>query len=464
MKLITRVLLWLLSKIAVVAVTILFIVIFYFAKDTILPVIWDWLRDAETEMQIQKIQAEVDKLKGDVSRIAQEITAKEDRLMDIKTYIKDLKQQLAEECDLPAWYHPIDRYIKKKECEARSRIQEEINKRQNLHHEILAELNAKKETRQIFQEQLHGKEDDLTRLKKGAGGYLAIFIRTFLQKWYYIWPIILLVFGGPPLVKILWYYGFAHFAEKAKPIQLSHPDSSGEIRVISSAKNLTVSVKQGYPLFMRMHYISQHDGNLKKRNRFFWKWRAPFISYAAGLFELTQFSVKTASEEGRVVLSSGTQGTYLTEIDLKEHPGFVVHPMQIVGISGNLNVKTKWELTRLHSWLTGQFRYIIFYGTGKLYLEGHGGIEAAEPHSSSTKVEEHLVVGFDTRLAYATSRTETFWPYFRNKALLIDDRFSGSGIFLRHVQGNTSQKQTELEKKFNFLANMLSLIGKFFGF
>ncbi len=84
MKLITRILLWLLSKVAVVAVTILFIVIFYFAKDTILPVIWNWLRDAETEMQIQKIQAEADKPKA-FSRIAQEITAK-DRLMVSKTY------------------------------------------------------------------------------------------------------------------------------------------------------------------------------------------------------------------------------------------------------------------------------------------------------------------------------------------------------------------------------------------
>ena len=84
--------------------------------------------------------------------------------------------------------------------------------------------------------------------------------------------------------------------------------------------------------------------------------------------------------------------------------------------------------------MTGQLRYIIFYGTGCIYVEGDGGVNAVEMQPEQfTRVEQPLVMGFDSKLVYSTARTETFWPYFKNRTLLVDDQFSGEGFFFRQV-------------------------------
>ena len=80
-----------------------------------------------------------------------------------------------------------------------------------------------------------------------------------------------------------------------------------------------------------------------------------------------------------------------------------------------------------------------------------------------TRVEQPLVMGFDTQLAYSTARTETFWPYFKNRTLLVDDQFSGEGFFLRQVYA-TQKEKTAIEKNFQFLMSFVQAIGKFFGF
>jgi uncharacterized protein (AIM24 family) len=211
-----------------------------------------------------------------------------------------------------------------------------------------------------------------------------------------------------------------------------------------------------------MYYINQYDRNLDRRTRLFWKWSAPFISYVSGLVELTEFTAKNKDEDGTVVLSPKAEGNYITAIQLQQHSGIVIHPAYIIGISGSIQLRTQWVWS-LHSWLIGQHRYIIFYGTGKLYLEGRGGIYVMETSPAKTSVESQLLIGFDSQLAYSTIRTETFWPYFRNKISLIDNQFSGKGVFLRQAVAPV-KKIAPLERNFQFISNLVSIIGKFFGF
>ncbi|MBD2318830.1 AIM24 family protein [Phormidium tenue] len=153
---------------------------------------------------------------------------------------------------------------------------------------------------------------------------------------------------------------------------------------------------------------------------------------------------------------------YITRIELQNHPGLIIRPAFIVGISGDIQVRTQWVWS-FHSWMTGQHRYIIFYGTGNLYLEGNGGIYVREVSTEKTSVESHLLIGFDSRLGYSTICTETFWPYFRNKVSLIDNQFSGKGVFLRQAVAPLKEL-TPLEKNFQFISNFTSIVGKFFGF
>jgi uncharacterized protein (AIM24 family) len=243
---------------------------------------------------------------------------------------------------------------------------------------------------------------------------------------------------------------------------LSDPVTDGNIVHKEAEKTVNIKVDRLNPLYVRMDYMNQYDRNLTKRTRLFWRWSAPFISYASGLFELTEFTTKSTVENGTVVLSPKKASNYITEIELQQHHGLVIHPTYIVGISGNIQVKTQWVWS-FHSWLTGQHRYIIFYGTGKLYLEGSGGIYVMESSPAKTSVESHLLIGFDSRLGYSTIRTETFWPYFRNKVSLIDNQFSGKGVFLRQAVA-TVKVLTPMEKNFQFISNLTSIVGKFFGF
>ena len=144
--------------------------------------------------------------------------------------------------------------------------------------------------------------------------------------------------------------------------------------------------------------------------------------------------MKGDDERGTVAIAPKI-GRYVTELRLTDHPGVVIHPHYIVGISGNVNVKAKWVLRYIHSWLTGQHRYIIFYGTGKIYLAANGKIAAAEAHQTAgTSIQNDTVVGFDTRLSYSTIRTEPFGPYLRNNAPLITEQFGGGKLFFDPFQ------------------------------
>lgn len=53
------------------------------------------------------------------------------------------------------------------------------------------------------------------------------------------------------------------------------------------------------------------------------------------------------------------------------------------------------------------------------------GALAANPQGSSTRMEQNLVMGFDSCLSKGVHRTEVFVPYLWRKTPLIDDEFTG---------------------------------------
>ena len=71
-------------------------------------------------------------------------------------------------------------------------------------------------------------------------------------------------------------------------------------------------------------------------------------------------------------------------------------------------------------------RYILFAGTGSLIVQGSGDVVATNPQGRSTRMEQNLVMGFDSRLVVGVNRTEVFWPYLWRKTPLVDDEFTGS--------------------------------------
>jgi hypothetical protein len=200
----------------------------------------------------------------------------------------------------------------------------------------------------------------------------------------------------------------------------------------------------------------------KTRSQWLFDWGAPLVSYAAGLSVLTRIE-GAADPEPRTsatLASPESADSYLIELRLTNHPGFVFHPRHLVAVTGDVELWTSWRLFSVHSWLTGQLRYIGVRGTGRCVLEGFGDIVAQTVTERSSRIEQELVVGFDARLRYATARTETFLPYFLGRTPLVDDVFAGDGVYV--WQKNTrSGPQSVAEKWFEFFFGAL---GKLLGF
>ena len=464
MELISAIVLWLINKITIIISFIAVLTILFTANDTLSPLgqnLWDQFSGKDTQEVVNRLGSDINKLKDEIGQLSTNTTPQIKG--DIDRRRQDVDIQIKTKCtpDLQ-WYEFInwDKQIEKKEqdgaCEL-AKSQKEIYQR--LENEY---LEREKRLGDI-NKQLGQKFIQLRDLEQKLGGVWKLLVVNFQANWTNIFYIIAGVLLANPLWKVLFFYGVAPFADKNPPIQLTDPVTDGNIFHKKAEKVVNVKVDQISPLCVRMNYPShEDDDSLTTRTRLFWKWSAPFISYASGLFALTEFSSKSPVEDGTVVLSSKKDSSYIIEIELRNHHGLVIHPAYIVGISGNIQVKTQWVWS-FHSWLAGQHRYIIFYGTGKLYLKGNEGIYIKEPSITGTRVKSNLLIGFDSQLLYSTKRTRPFCSYFWDEVPLIDDRFSGKGVFLTQKK-STVKLLTPIEKSFQFISNIPSVVGKFFGF
>ena len=458
--------LWLGRKAVSIVFLILLLTVLFFARDSIRPY-WEQFTGADIDREIQGMETQLAQIDRQRESVQAEIQGLDEQIRKLQNYHKRLALEVRLECDdLPSWLSPVDRILKKKECEAKKRLLSQRSKTKNLErikrqkNGVIAKLNQGSENLQIELASL-SQTAPLDRLRE-----------TFLKNWAHISTIVILVIGGPPLWKVFRYFVLARFAEKAKPLRVGPPanwsipvESDDErLQLFEAVKSIPIRVEEDTSLMVREGYMSIRE-NLQSRTRMFWKWRAPFISYVAGLFELTEFSVKEVGEEGIAHISSGNAGTYISEMRLNHHPGVILHPKHIVGVSGDIRLRTRWSFLNLHSWLSGQHRFIIFHGTGRIFVEGQEGVVAMSPRKNRTRLEEPLLMGFDSGLEYAISRTETFWPYFQGRTRLFDLEFQGEGMFFRQIAPDSATRpKTVAEKIFSGVTGSFQVIGKFFGF
>jgi hypothetical protein len=102
----------------------------------------------------------------------------------------------------------------------------------------------------------------------------------------------------------------------------------------------------------------------------------------------------------------------------------------------------------------------LLSGTGSLVIEGVGDVVAERLQGSRAKIEQALVLGFDSRLSLRTSRTETFLPYLFGKAPLVDDVFEKSGNYFWQKTVKEPSRNP-IERGFDAL---FSALGKLLGF
>ncbi|WP_167305770.1 hypothetical protein [Nocardioides euryhalodurans] len=305
-------------------------------------------------------------------------------------------------------------------------------------------------------DQAKAEEGDLREAQESGPGWL---VDQWDKVWRWLLGIALLAIFLPPVVRIVSYVLLMPLVTAThKRIRLTAASEHGaaSLHAGPAERTLTLSLAPGQVLSVRSQHLRPVRGTVK--GRLLYDWTAPFISFAAGLYGLSRV---IGDEEGTeaTLATPDDPDSYLMRIDFADHPGLVMHPRHLVGVIGTPELETRWRwgVAALATW---QVRYIMFVGTGSLIVQGSGNVEATSPGDRPMKMEQNLVMGFDSRLSVGVSRTEVFWPYFWGSTPLVDDEFTGPYPYFWQKSSDRGPTNP-IVKAFNAL---FSALGKLLGF
>lgn len=307
--------------------------------------------------------------------------------------------------------------------------------------------------------ELGQKKAEQQSLEQAQDSGVGWVVNQWAQSWKWLALIALVALFLPGILRTVSYFLLMPLVSRAhKPIDLAAGSDSAaaQLRTSDAQRTLTIELGPGEVLSARSEFVRPVQGDI--RSRLLYEWSAPFISFAAGLYFLSRI---TGDED----VTSTTLGSpedpdaYLMRIDFTDHPGLVMHPKHVVGVIGAPRLETRWRWG-IQSFATWQVRYIMFTGTGSLIVQGIGDIVATNPRGRSTRMEQNLVMGFDSRLVVGVNRTEVFWPYLRGKTPLVDDEFTGHHPLLWQ-KSTTDGPTNPITKTFDAL---FSALGKLLGF
>ena len=269
--------------------------------------------------------------------------------------------------------------------------------------------------------QLKAEEESLAEAQANGVGWV---VNQWAQSWKWLAAIALLVLVLPGALRIVSYFLLMPMVSRMhKPIHLAagSENAAADLHTTAAQRTLTIQLGAGEVLSARSEHVRPVQGKI--RSRLLYDWTSPFISFAAGLHGLSRIT-------GDERVTSATLSTpndpdsYLMRIDFMDHPGLVMHPKHVVGVIGMPELETRWRWG-IQSFATWQVRYIMFAGSGSLIVQGTGDVVATSPRDRSTRMEQNLVMGFDSRLTVGVNRTEVFWPYLWRRTPLVDDEFTG---------------------------------------
>jgi hypothetical protein len=262
---------------------------------------------------------------------------------------------------------------------------------------------------------------------------------------------------SPLLWRTSWYFGLMGLTERARPIRLVPPDAPGTAIAEPPVPRLTLEVPPGDVLRVRSGYVARREGT-PDTELVFGGLQHPFSSLASGLVGLDRF--RPTGAPWHVTLGDDEPDTQLLVLRLEDHPGFVIQPAHVVAILGQPTVLRRWRLGHLHAWMTWQFRYLMFQGTGAVVLAGLGHLEGEVGHGLAAGVTSARVLGFDGRLAYRTARTRPFLPYLVGTRPLTEDLFEGEHLFVSGKVGAGGARKDPLQQ---LLSTVFGVVEKALG-
>ncbi|MCZ3386239.1 MAG: hypothetical protein LH630_04580 [Actinomycetia bacterium] len=283
----------------------------------------------------------------------------------------------------------------------------------------------------LVQREIDNKESELGQkkaeeesLEEAQASGVGWVVNQWAQSWRWLAAIALIALVLPVGLRIVSYFLLMPMVSRMhKPIHLAaaSENATADLRTTAAQRTLTIQLGAGEVLSARSEHVRPVQGKI--RSQILYDWTSPFISFAAGLHGLSRIT-GDALDTSATLSTPNDPDSYLMRIDFADHPGLVMHPKHVVGVIGMPELETRWRWG-IQSFATWQVRYIMFTGSGSLIVQGSGDVVATSPRGRSTRIEQNLVMGFDSRLTVGVNRTEVFWPYLWGRTPLVDDQFTG---------------------------------------
>lgn len=308
--------------------------------------------------------------------------------------------------------------------------------------------------------ELTQKEAEEKSLRQARDSGVGWVLEQWSRSWRWLAGIALLVTVMPALLRTVSYFLLMPVVRRLqKPMDLSSESehTGADLRASSAQRTLTVDLGVGEVLSARSEHVRPVQG--KVRSRLLYDWSSPFISFAAGLYGLSRVTGAEGALGSATLATPDDPNSYLMRIDFEDHPGLVMRPRHVVGVIGSPGLTTRWRWG-IQSFARMQVRYVMFAGTGSLVVQGSGDVVATNPRGGSTRIEQNLMMGFDSRLVATVNRTEVFWPYLWGRTPLVDEEYRG-GEPLFWQKSTTDGPRNPIARTFDAV---FSAVGKLLGF
>lgn len=241
----------------------------------------------------------------------------------------------------------------------------------------------------------------------------------------------------PILYKLFAFFVIARLATRPRFVRLL----GGGPPLIASASGISVEVPidRDGELLLRSG-LQSSAADVRGSDEYVLDWRIPFTCVAAGLVNLQRLR----SDRAEHVIVTGTDENHrVATITVPTGGAVVLHPRALLGVvkprGERLVITRPWRVFRLVSWVTAQFRYVVFHGPCTLIIQGRNSV-MAEDASRGRMIGKPLTLGFDAGVAYGAARTASFLPYLRGQASLFNDRFDGVGRHLYQQRADVTGK------------------------
>ena len=317
-----------------------------------------------------------------------------------------------------------------------------------------------------LERRLDSTESDLARtraeersLRADENSWSGRVVSLWAGSWKWLAMAAALAILLPGLLRLLSYFVLMPLVARAgAPIELADESDHGSARISTSPAVRTLSARlgAGEALSVRSEHVRSVPGRVG--SRLLYSRRSPFISFAAGLYGLSHV---TGVQDGTPVTLAAPNDpdSYLMRIDFERHPGLVMYPKHVVGVIGSPRLTKRWRWG-IQALATGQVRYVMFAGTGSLIVQGSGDVVSVVPDGGPTRMDQHLVMGFDSRTSIRVRRTESRWGYLWGKTDLVVDEFTGPHPFFWQ-KSSAERPSNPVARTFN---TFFSAIGKLLGF